>query len=90
MLDIKLIRQDPQRVVEALAKRSVAFDVGQFQAMDARRKEADVSAQGLLAERKSASKKIGELVSAGRSVDEAKAEVEQVLAKIAKELEAAT
>ena len=90
MLDIKLIRQDPQRVVEALAKRSVAFDVGQFQAMDARRKEADVRAQGLLAERKSASKKIGELVSAGRSVDEAKAEVEQVLAKIAKELEAAT
>ena len=90
MLDIKLIRQDPQRVVEALAKRSVAFDVGQFQAMDARRKEADVRAQGLLAERKSASKKIGELVSAGRSVDEAKAEVEQVLAKIAKDLETAT
>lgn len=90
MLDIKAIRQDPQRIVEALAKRAVIFDVKQFDALDARRKAADVRAQGLLAERKSASKKIGELVSTGHSVDEAKAEVEQVLAKIAEELEAAT
>ncbi len=90
MLDIKAIRQDPQRIVDALAKRSVSFDVALFQSLDARRKEADVRAQGLLADRKSASKKIGELVSAGRSVDEAKAEVEQVLARIAQDLEAAT
>ncbi|MEL0005770.1 MAG: serine--tRNA ligase, partial [Luminiphilus sp.] len=90
MLDIKAIRQDPQRIVDALAKRSVSFDVSLFQSLDARRKEADIRAQGLLADRKSASKKIGELVSAGRSVDEAKAEVEQLLARIAQDLEAAT
>lgn len=90
MLDIKAIRQDPQRVVEALSKRGVQFDVAQFEALDARRKNADVTAQGLLAERKAASKKIGELVSAGRSVEEAKAEVEQVLARLSADLEAAT
>ena len=90
MLDIKAIRQDPQRVVDALSKRAVQFDLVQFEALDARRKDADVRAQGLLAERKAASKKIGELVSSGRSVEEAKAEVEQVLAKISSELEAAT
>ena len=90
MLDIKAIRQDPQRVVDALSKRAVQFDLVQFEALDARRKDADVRAQGLLAERKAASKKIGELVSSGRSVEEAKAEVEQVLSKISSELEAAT
>ena len=90
MLDIKAIRHDPQRIAKALSKRSVLFDVAQFEALDARRKDADVRAQGLLAERKAASKKIGELVASGRSVDDAKAEVEQVLAKISAELEAAT
>ncbi|MAI93537.1 MAG: serine--tRNA ligase [Halieaceae bacterium] len=90
MLDIKAIRQDPQRVVDALSKRAVQFDLVQFEALDARRKDADVRAQGLLAERKAASRKIGELVSSGRSVEEAKAEVEQVLSKISTELEAAT
>ena len=90
MLDIKAIRQDPQRAVDALSKRAVQFDLVQFEALDARRKDADVRAQGLLAERKAASKKIGELVSSGRSVEEAKTEVEQVLSKISSELEAAT
>jgi seryl-tRNA synthetase len=90
MLDIKAIRQDPHRVVEALSKRGVQFNIAQFEALDARRKDADVTAQGLLAERKAASKKIGELVSAGHSVEEAKAEVEQVLARLSADLEAAT
>lgn len=90
MLDIKVIRQDPKRIATALATRGVTFDVASFEALDARRKVADVKSQGLLAERKNASKKIGELVSAGRSVEEAKAEVEQVLAKIAEELDEAT
>ena len=90
MLDIKVIRQDPSRIATALATRGVTFDVASFEALDARRKAADVTSQGLLAERKNASKKIGELVSAGRSVEAAKAEVEQVLAKIADELDEAT
>jgi len=90
MLDIKVIRQDPKRISTALATRGVTFDVASFEALEARRKVADVKSQGLLAERKNASKKIGELVSAGRSVEEAKAEVEQVLAKIAEELDEAT
>ena len=62
MLDIKAIRQDPDAVVTALAKRGLQFDLEQFTSLDARRKAADVRSQGLLAERKAASKKIGELV----------------------------
>ena len=90
MLDIKTLRQDPDSVIQALEKRGVAFDLPAFSALDARRKEADVRSQGLLAERKAASKKIGELVSAGASVDEAKAQVDEVLARLASDLEAAT
>ena len=90
MLDIKTLRQDPDSVIQALKKRGVQFDLPAFSALDARRKEADVRSQGLLAERKAASKKIGELVSAGSSVEEAKAQVDEVLARLASDLEAAT
>ena len=90
MLDIKTIRQNPEQVVAALEKRGIQFDLSHFEALDARRKAADTRSQGLLAERKAASKKIGELVSSGRSVDEAKSEVDDILARLASELEVAT
>jgi len=90
MLDIKTIRQNPEQVVAALEKRGIQFDLMQFEALDARRKAADMRSQGLLAERKAASKKIGALVSSGLSVDEAKAEVDDSLARLASELEVAT
>ena len=90
MLDIKTLRQDGDSVVQALKKRGVEFDLPAFSVLDARRKEADVRSQGLLAERKAASKKIGELVSAGSSVEEAKAQVDEALARLASDLEAAT
>ena len=90
MLDIKLVRQDPEAVAEALKKRGFDFDVAQFRAVDARRKAADVDSQNLLAERKSAAKKIGQLVAQGVAVDEAKAQVNETLEKIAARLESLT
>jgi seryl-tRNA synthetase len=90
MLDIKVVRQDPQGVATALAARGFAFDVAQFNALDARRKQADVDSQNLLAERKSASKKIGVLVGQGLSVDDAKAQVNETLEKIAVQLDTLT
>ena len=90
MLDIKAVRQDPQAVASVLARRGFTFDVASFEALDARRKAADVTAQGLQAERKSASKKIGELISQGMAVDEAKAQVNETLEKIAAQIDEAT
>lgn len=90
MLDIKTVRQDPQGTATALAKRGYTFDIEAFQALDARRKQADIDSQNLLAERKSASKKIGQLVGQGMSVDEAKAQVNETLEKIAGQLDALT
>lgn len=87
MLDIKAVRKDPQAIAEQLARRGFEFDVAQFTSLDARRKQADVDSQNLLAEKKSASKKIGELVGQGMSVDEAKATVNETLEKIAAKID---
>ena len=90
MLDIKAVRQDPEAVASALARKGFNFPIADFEALDARRKSADVRAQSLLAERKAASKKIGELVGQGMSIDEAKAEVATILDRIAADIDAAT
>ena len=90
MLDIKVVRSDPQAVSEALAKKRHQFPVDSFLQLDARRKDADVRSQNLLAERKSASKKIGELVASGLTVDDAKAQVATILEQIARDLDEAT
>ena len=90
MLDIKMVRQDPQGIATALAARGYNFDADQFITLDARRKKADIESQNLLAERKSASKKIGALVSQGVAVDDAKAQVNATLEKISSQLDALT
>ena len=90
MLDLKTIRHDASAVVASLAKRGLTFDLARFESLDARRKAADVRAQSLLAERKSASKKIGVLVAEGQTVDAAKSEVNDILSRLADELASAT
>ena len=90
MLDIKEVRRDPMAVAAALARRGVAFDVAAFESLDARRKAADVASQDLQAERKAASRKIGQLVGQGMSVDDAKAEVNATLDAIAARIDSAT
>ena len=82
MLDIKLLRQDAEAVAQQLAKKGFALDVARFRELDAQRKRADTDSQALLAERNQASKKVGELIKYGLSVDAAKAEVNETLAKI--------
>ena len=90
MLDIKAVRRDPEGVAAALATRGFTFDVAHFKALDARRKQADVDSQNLLAERKSASKQIGQLVNQGVSVDDAKARVHATLESIAAQIDVLT
>jgi seryl-tRNA synthetase len=88
MLDIKQVRQNPAAITEALNKKYFQFDAQQFESLDAVRKQADINSQQLLAERKKASKQIGDLVKTGVSVDDAKAQVNETLAKIEADLEA--
>jgi seryl-tRNA synthetase len=90
MLDIKVVRQDPEGVAAALARRGFTFDIALFKELDARRKQADIGSQSLLAERKSASKKIGALIADGMSVDDAKSQVNETLEKIAADIDLLT
>ena len=89
MLDIKQVRKDPQSIAEALKKKRFDFPLDEFVRLDSQRKEADVRSQDLLAERKKASKQIGALIAQGKSVDEAKAEVNETLDRLSTELDAA-
>ena len=88
MLDLKVIRENPQAIADRLKVKRYDFNVEEFLTLDQRRKEADVESQNLLAERKQASKKIGELIKSGMSVDEAKQSVNATLEKIERQLEA--
>ncbi|HAB55259.1 MAG TPA: serine--tRNA ligase [Cellvibrionales bacterium] len=82
MLDIKYLRSHLDDVAEALTIKGYQLDKAQFEALDAERKHSDIESQSLLAKRKQASKKIGELVQSGLSVDDAKAQVNETLALI--------
>jgi seryl-tRNA synthetase len=75
MLDIRKVRENPEQVALALKVKGYEFDVSEFVALDAQRKNADVTAQNLQAEKKKASKEIGMLIKGGMSPEEAKAQV---------------
>jgi seryl-tRNA synthetase len=70
MLDLKLIRSEPERVKTALARRGAAEQVDELLALDARRRELLPEVESAQAERKTLSKQIGEAKQAGKD-DEA-------------------
>ncbi len=82
MLDLKLIRSDPERVKAALARRGAAEQVDELLALDARRRELLPEVETAQAERKALSKKIGEAKQAGEDAKELMAEVGGLKEKI--------
>ena len=82
MLDIKLLRQNPEEIAAQLRKKKYVLDVENFRALDAARKQADTESQALLAQRNQTAKKVGELIKSGLSVDAAKAQVNETLQQI--------
>ena len=86
MLDIKIIRNNPEQAAEKLAKKNFSLDIDLFLKLDNERKQADTESQSLLAERKQASKKIGALVQQGTPIEEAKKTVQITLDKIEQQL----
>ncbi len=96
MLDLKLIRSDPERIKQALARRGAAEDVDALLALDTRRRELLPEIEGAQAERKALSKQIGEAKQRGEDaaeqmeavqglkdrIEAGKAELEQVEADL--------
>jgi seryl-tRNA synthetase len=70
MLDLRLIRSDPERVKAALARRGAAEGVDELLALDARRRELLPEVEGAQAERKALSKRIGEAKQRGEDAEE--------------------
>jgi seryl-tRNA synthetase len=90
MLDLKLIRSDPERVKAALARRGAAEQVDELLALDARRRELLPRIEGAQAERKTISKQIGEAKQRGEEATEqmtAVAELKQAIESGKAELE---
>jgi seryl-tRNA synthetase len=70
MLDLKLIRSDPERVKTALARRGAAEQVDELLGLDARRRELLPRIENAQAERKAISKQIGEAKQRGEDAEE--------------------
>ena len=82
MLDLKLIRSEPERIKAALARRGAADDVDALLSLDARRRELLPEIEGAQAERKTLSKQIGEAKQRGEGAEELMATVGGLKQKI--------
>jgi seryl-tRNA synthetase len=82
MLDLKLIRSDPERVKAALARRGAAEQVDALLALDVRRRELLPEVESAQAERKTLSKQIGEAKQAGEGAEELMATVQKLKERI--------
>src|ERR1700753_3162752 len=75
MLDLKLIRSEPERVKAALARRGAAERVDELLALDARRRELLPQIESAQGERKTLSKQVGEAKQRGEEADDLVARV---------------
>jgi seryl-tRNA synthetase len=59
MLDIQLLRRDPQAVAQQLAKRNFTLDAARFEQLEVQRKSLQMRTEALQAQRNALSKQIG-------------------------------
>jgi len=82
MLDLKLFREDPERIRAGLAARGNTLDIQPIIDLDSERRNIIAEADALKNERKTASKKIGELKKAGEDAEPQMAAVRALGEKI--------
>jgi len=82
MLDAKLLRTDLETVATKLKTRGFDLDTAQIQALEAQRKDLQVKAQNLQAERNSRSKGIGKAKAQGEDIAPLLAEVENLKSQL--------
>ncbi|MBQ2644486.1 serine--tRNA ligase [bacterium] len=86
MLDIKLIRENPEKINELLKRRNPDLSIDKVIEIDSERRKVQTEADELRAKRKSESQKIGMMKKNGENTDSIQEEVRQLGDKI-KELE---
>src|SRR5215213_2066377 len=78
MLDLRLIRSDPERVKQALARRKAADGVDELLALDARRRELLPEIESAQARRKTLSKQVGDAKQRGEDAEGLVTEVQRL------------
>ena len=78
MLDIKLIRENPEKINELLKRRNPELSIDTIIAIDADRRKVQAQADELRAKRKSESQKIGMLKKSGENTDAIQEEVRKL------------
>lgn len=81
MLDPKLLRNEPEKAAELLARRGYTLDLSLLESLEQERKQAQADAQALQTERNSRSKMIGKAKAAGEDIVPLLAEIEDLGAK---------
>lgn len=78
MLDIKLIRENPEKINELLKRRNPDLSIDEIIQVDIERRAAQTKADELRAKRKTESQKIGELKKTGQNTDDIQEEVRKI------------
>lgn len=78
MLDIKLIRENPEKVNELLKRRNPNLSINEVIQIDIERRAAQTQADELRAKRKKESQQIGELKKKGENTDAIQEEVRKI------------
>lgn len=78
MLDIKLIRENPEKINELLKRRNPELSIDEVLTIDAERRAIQTQADELRAKRKTESQKIGELKKQGENTDAIQEDVKKL------------
>lgn len=78
MLDIKVIRENPEKINEFLKRRNPSLSVDGVINIDSERRKIQFQADELRQKRKNMSNEIGQLKKAGQNTDEIQAEVKKL------------
>ncbi|MFM7660123.1 MAG: serine--tRNA ligase, partial [Betaproteobacteria bacterium] len=82
MLDIALLRKQPDLVAERLAKRAYTLDLDQFQHLESSRRSLQVETEQLQSQRNALSKQIGQRKSKGEDTADLMAQVASIAASL--------
>ncbi|HCD04656.1 MULTISPECIES: serine--tRNA ligase [unclassified Methylophaga] len=78
MLDLKLLRTEPQEVAKGLARRGFQLDVILLATLETERRQAQLDAQSLQTERNARSKMIGKAKASGEDIAPLLAEIDDL------------
>lgn len=82
MLDIKLMRKEPERVAQAVGRRGKEIDMQPFLTADEKHREVIAQIEELQSQRNAKSKEVGQRKRKGESADDLMAEVSAINEKI--------